>query len=119
MDRLQAPRRRWSRLLLRLDDVVEGLQMVLKGTPCQVPRPPVIHIYLCDDEEAVLHQIQTALEWKIFMENYDRRWSRLLLRLDDVVEGLQMVLKGSPRQVPIAGDVYQRPVGVPPPLFMS
>jgi two-component system response regulator AgrA len=33
----------------------------------------VIHIYLCDDEEAVLHQIQTALEWKIFMENYDMK----------------------------------------------
>ena len=33
----------------------------------------MIHIYLCDDEEAVLHQIQTALEWKIFMENYDMK----------------------------------------------
>lgn len=31
----------------------------------------MIHIYLCDDEEAVLHQIRAALEWKIFTENYD------------------------------------------------
>lgn len=31
----------------------------------------MIPIYLCDDEEAVLHQIKTSLEWKIFMENYD------------------------------------------------
>lgn len=31
----------------------------------------MIGIYLCDDEEAVRHQIQTALEWKIFVENYD------------------------------------------------
>ena len=33
----------------------------------------MIPIYLCDDEEAVRHQIQTALEWKIFMENYDMK----------------------------------------------
>ena len=31
----------------------------------------MIGIYLCDDEDAVRHQIQTALEWKIFVENYD------------------------------------------------
>lgn len=31
----------------------------------------MIQIYLCDDEEAVLHQLKTALEWKIFVENYD------------------------------------------------
>lgn len=31
----------------------------------------MIQIYICDDEEAVLHQIKTALEWKIFVENYD------------------------------------------------
>lgn len=31
----------------------------------------MIKIYLCDDEDAVRHQIQTALEWKIFVENYD------------------------------------------------
>lgn len=31
----------------------------------------MIQIYLCDDEESVLHQIKTALEQKIFMENYD------------------------------------------------
>ena len=31
----------------------------------------MIRIYLCDDEEAVLHQVKTALEWKIFVENYD------------------------------------------------
>lgn len=33
----------------------------------------MIGIYICDDEEAVRHQIQTALEWKIFVENYDMR----------------------------------------------
>ena len=33
----------------------------------------MIPIYLCDDEEAVRHQIRTALEWKIFMENYDMK----------------------------------------------
>ena len=31
----------------------------------------MIQLYLCDDEEAVLHQIKTALEWKIFIEDYD------------------------------------------------
>lgn len=31
----------------------------------------MIRIYLCDDEEAVLHQLKTALEWKILVENYD------------------------------------------------
>lgn len=31
----------------------------------------MIGIYLCDDEEAVRHQIQTALERRIFCENYD------------------------------------------------
>lgn len=33
----------------------------------------MIQIYLCDDEESVCHQLKTALEWKIFMENYDMR----------------------------------------------
>lgn len=33
----------------------------------------MIGIYLCDDEEAVRHQIRTALEWKIFVENYDMK----------------------------------------------
>ena len=33
----------------------------------------MIGIYLCDDEEAVSHQIQTALEWRIFVENYDKK----------------------------------------------
>ena len=33
----------------------------------------MIAVYLCDDEEAVRHQLRTALEWKIFMENYDMR----------------------------------------------
>lgn len=33
----------------------------------------MIHIYLCDDEETVLHQIRTALEQKICMEHYDMR----------------------------------------------
>lgn len=33
----------------------------------------MISIYLCDDEESVRHQLQTALEWKIFVENYDMK----------------------------------------------
>ena len=33
----------------------------------------MIPIYLCDDEEAVRHQLQTAIEWKIFVENYDMK----------------------------------------------
>ena len=33
----------------------------------------MIPIYPCDDEEAVRHQLQTALEWKIFVENYDMK----------------------------------------------
>ncbi len=33
----------------------------------------MIGIYLCDDEEAIRHQIQTALEWKICVENYDMK----------------------------------------------
>lgn len=31
----------------------------------------MIGIYLCDDEDVIRHQIRTALEWKIFIENYD------------------------------------------------
>ncbi|MDE7218506.1 MAG: LytTR family DNA-binding domain-containing protein [Oscillospiraceae bacterium] len=33
----------------------------------------MISIYLCDDEDAVRHQIRTTLEWKIFIENYDMK----------------------------------------------
>lgn len=33
----------------------------------------MIEIYLCDDDDAVRHQIQTALEWKILVENYDMK----------------------------------------------
>lgn len=33
----------------------------------------MIGIYLCDDDSSVRHQIQTALEWKIFVENYDMK----------------------------------------------
>lgn len=33
----------------------------------------MIGIYLCDDEEAVRRQIQTAVEWKIFVEDYDMK----------------------------------------------
>lgn len=33
----------------------------------------MIGIYLCDDEEVIRRQIQTALEWKIFAENYDMK----------------------------------------------
>ena len=33
----------------------------------------MIKIYLCDDENAVRHQIKAALEWKICVENYDMK----------------------------------------------
>ena len=33
----------------------------------------MIGIYLCDDDDVIRHQIQTALEWKIFVENYDMK----------------------------------------------
>ena len=33
----------------------------------------MIRIYVCDDDDAVLHQLKTALEWKIFVENYDMK----------------------------------------------
>ena len=33
----------------------------------------MIGIYLCDDEDAVRHQIQTALEQKILAEDYDMK----------------------------------------------
>ena len=33
----------------------------------------MISIYLCDDEENVRHQLKTALERKIFIENYDMK----------------------------------------------
>ena len=33
----------------------------------------MISIYLCDDEERVRHQLKTALEWKIFVDNYDMK----------------------------------------------
>ncbi len=33
----------------------------------------MIGIYLCDDDDAVRRQIQSALEWKILVENYDMK----------------------------------------------
>ena len=33
----------------------------------------MIGIYLCDDEEVVRHQIRTALEWRIAVEDYDMK----------------------------------------------
>lgn len=33
----------------------------------------MIGIYLCDDEDDIRRQIQTALEWKILVENYDMK----------------------------------------------
>ena len=33
----------------------------------------MIQIYLCDDDDSILHQIKTALELKIFTENYDMK----------------------------------------------
>lgn len=36
----------------------------------------MIHIYICDDDAAVLHEIRTALERKILMENYDMEITR-------------------------------------------
>ncbi|MCI9389420.1 MAG: response regulator transcription factor [Lachnospiraceae bacterium] len=33
----------------------------------------MIAVYLCDDEDAVRHQMKTALEWKIFVEDYDMK----------------------------------------------
>lgn len=33
----------------------------------------MIRIYICDDEESVCRRLRTALERKIFMENYDMR----------------------------------------------
>ena len=33
----------------------------------------MIEIYICDDEDAIRQQIQTALERKILAENYDMK----------------------------------------------
>ena len=33
----------------------------------------MIAVYLCDDEDTVRHQMKTALEWKIFVEDYDMK----------------------------------------------
>ncbi len=33
----------------------------------------MIEIFICDDEDTVRHQIRTALEWKILVENYDMK----------------------------------------------
>ncbi len=33
----------------------------------------MIAVYLCDDGDAVRHQMKTALEWKIFVEDYDMK----------------------------------------------
>lgn len=33
----------------------------------------MIEIYLCDDDDDIRHQIRTALEWKILVENYDMK----------------------------------------------
>lgn len=49
----------------------------------------MIGIYLCDDEEAVRHQIQTALEWKILVENYDMKVVCSAANARELLDGIQ------------------------------
>lgn len=53
----------------------------------------MIGIYLCDDEDMVRHQIQTALEWKILVENYDMK---ILCSTANAQELLDAVENGTP-----------------------
>ena len=49
----------------------------------------MIRIYLCDDDETILHQIKTALEWKIFVENYDMEVARVASTARELLDAVQ------------------------------
>ena len=54
----------------------------------------MIEIYLCDDEDAVRHQIQTALEWKILVENYDMKVACSAANARELLEAAQNGKRG-------------------------
>ena len=54
----------------------------------------MIEIYLCDDEDAVRDQIRTALEWKIFVENYDMRVAYSAHGGEELLEAAETYRKG-------------------------
>ena len=54
----------------------------------------MIEIYLCDDEDAVRHQIQTALEWKILVENYDMKVTCSAANARELLEAAQNSKRG-------------------------
>lgn len=49
----------------------------------------MIGIYLCDDEPQMLSQLQTALEGKICMENYDMKVMCAAASADGLLKALQ------------------------------
>ena len=54
----------------------------------------MIGIYICDDDDAVRHQIQTALEWKIFVENYDMKVVCSAARAQDLLTAAENEKRG-------------------------
>ena len=54
----------------------------------------MIRIYLCDDEDAVRHQIQTALEWKILVENYDMKVACSAANAQELLDAAQNGKRG-------------------------
>ncbi len=54
----------------------------------------MIRIYLCDDEDAVRHQLQTALEWKIFMEDYDMKVVRAASGARELLDAVEDGARG-------------------------
>ena len=72
----------------------------------------MISIYLCDDEERVRHQLKTALEWKIFIENYDMRVVCAASTAQELLDAAQDSRRGvyflETRLVPPSPTVWRR-----------
>lgn len=51
-------------------------------------------IYLCDDEDGVRRRIQEALEWKIFVENYDMRVVRAAANARELLDAAEGERRG-------------------------
>ncbi len=49
----------------------------------------MIGIYLCDDDDKVRHQIQTALEWKIVAEDYDMKIACSAASAQELLDGVK------------------------------
>ena len=49
----------------------------------------MIHMYLCDDDSAVRHQIQTIIERKILIEDYDMHLTCSVGSAQDLLKTLE------------------------------